>query len=185
MDKSLLSPQLPEQLPDPEAFARVWQRVMPDQSHSPLVLCPPADAVSSRSTPENDGNAPLYELLHELSESILDCRKYARRGGTAGRTLSTLAADQSRSLRPLSALWFLRTGTPFSPDHPPEKTLLPLPDFLRHEYQLCRRFQQTCTTLLDGETDPCFLKILLDFQADSCRQAELLCTLLIQFISTP
>ena len=173
MENSLIS----SPLPDRETFARVWQRVMPEPGSSPLRLRPPKGDSTLTA-----GTEPLLTpLLESLSRSLSACQRQSRQGGPAARNLSVLSAGQRQSLRQLSALFYLRTGAEFHPSPAAEK-LLPLPCFLRREYLLCRRLEALAAQLAQGEQDPCFFRILQEFQADSRRWAALLCTLLSQFL---
>lgn len=160
-------------LPDAETFARVWQRVMPEPDSSPLRLCPPGEISPSRP--------PLVPLLEGLSAGSSACRKQARCGGSLRPALVSLSAQQRQSFRRLAALHYLRTGSVFCPDPEPNGPVS-RPEFLRREYLLCCRLRQYAADLARQETDPCFLRILQDFQGDCRRWAGFFFTFLEQFL---
>ena len=135
---------LPAPLPDPEAFQRVWDRVMPDPALSPIVPVSPSPPASGQDVP--------LRLL-ELAAGRWDlCRALARRGGPWGRTLSAMAGDCRRQVRQLAALQFLLTGAAPLTHRSKELPLPPLPQALRQQYiqctawcRLCREWESTCT----------------------------------------
>ena len=104
---------------DPEVFARVWSRVMPDQALSPIQPALPALRSPAQTAPApsclGEGSAryvpQLEALMDQLHAALGSVRQLARRGGgRASRLLASLAADQQRQLRRLSAAYFLITG---------------------------------------------------------------------------
>ena len=103
---------------DPEVFARVWSRVMPDQALSPIQPALPAlrSPALAASAPEpspapsclGEGSAryapQLKALMDQLHTALSSVRQLARRGGgRAARLLASLATDQQRQLRRLAA----------------------------------------------------------------------------------
>ena len=109
---------------DPEVFARVWSRVMPDQALSPIQPALPALRSPAQTAPApsclGEGSAryvpQLEALMDQLHAALGSVRQLARRGGgRASRLLASLAADQQRQLRRLSAAYFLITGRRYAP----------------------------------------------------------------------
>ena len=109
---------------DPEVFARVWSRVMPDQALSPIQPALPALRSPAQTAPApsclGEGSAryvpQLEALMDQLHAALGSVRQLARRGGgRASRLLASLAADQQRQLRRLSAAYFLITGRLYAP----------------------------------------------------------------------
>ena len=115
---------------DPEVFARVWSRVMPDQALSPIQPALPAlrSPALAASAPEpspapsclGEGSAryapQLEALMDQLHTALSSVRQLARRGGgRAARLLASLATDQQRQLRRLAAAYFLITGRRYAP----------------------------------------------------------------------
>ena len=95
---------------DPEVFARVWSRVMPDQTLSPIQPALPALRSPAQTAPApsclGEGSAryvpQLEALMDQLHAALGSVRQLARRGGgRASRLLASLAADQQRQLRRL------------------------------------------------------------------------------------
>ena len=121
---------------DPEVFARVWSRVMPDQALSPIQPALPALRSPAQTAPApsclGEGSAryvpQLEALMDQLHAALGSVRQLARRGGgRASRLLASLAADQQRQLRRLSAAYFLITGRRYAPKGPPPLDRCPPP----------------------------------------------------------
>lgn len=122
---------------DPEVFARVWRRVMPEEEQSPIALGAARREEQSRPEEEREARqeAPLQEeppqeeelpclgeqsqvyvpLLEErMEQAHWGGQSYQaltrRMQGAAGRQVSILAAEQQRYVRQLGAVYFLLTG---------------------------------------------------------------------------
>lgn len=127
---------------DPETFRRVWERVMPDQKNSPIVVPPapnggktpprpgerertgrpgPGPGWSGPGAPRREETAArgdeeaLHRLMDLAQEGVLSAQTLVRRGGNRGKSLTILAEDDRRALRRLSALCFLTTGRRYQP----------------------------------------------------------------------
>ncbi len=94
---------------DGETFRRVWERVMPDQSLSPVVV--------RETTPPPSGEDYIGQL-----EGVIDgvhqwlCRLEVLSRQNGGRTaLRTLAEGERRQLRRLDGLYFLLSGSRYTP----------------------------------------------------------------------
>ncbi len=103
--------------PDGETFRRVWNRVMPDQSLSPVVI---------RETVREGEKTPVdgQHYIKGIEELMEGSRGWQRRWeglakrhqtGKTALALRTLAAAEGRQIRRLSALYFLLTGGRYQP----------------------------------------------------------------------
>ena len=172
---------------DPEVFARVWSRVMPDQALSPIQPALPAlrSPALAASAPEpspapsclGEGSAryatQLKALMDQLHTALSSVRQLARRGGgRAARLLASLATDQQRQLRRLAAAYFLITGRRYAPKGQGTCSSGPLSSALR---ALFRQAQQ-CAAQAAGlartvSDDPCLSRLLEDIQDEAQSHA--------------
>ena len=159
---------------DPETFRRVWERVMPDQKNSPIVVppTPTSGKIQSRPTerertgrPGPGPSAPrqsavhreaaalkgdeaaLHRLMDLAQEGVLSAQELSRRGGSRAKGLAVLAADNRRALRRLSAACFLATGHRHQPNgvvRPWQGTLV---QGLRERFWWELRWVQACREL--------------------------------------
>ncbi len=194
--------ELIRQQPGPEVFRRVWDRVMPDQRDSPLVLAAPPGgeevppAPASEPAPEpapspaepplclgeasQPDTAALSALMDRARENLSAAWALARRrslqGG--GRALSELAADHSRATRQLSAAYFLITGTRYRPAE--HKTALPasLPLALRDQFVREQRWERICRRAAEAAADPCLRELYLELAQDGALHAGTIRSLL-------
>ena len=134
---------------DPEVFARVWSRVMPDQALSPIQPALPALRSPAQTAPApsclGEGSAryvpQLEALMDQLHAALGSVRQLARRGGgRASRLLASLAADQQRQLRRLSAAYFLITGRRYAPKGQGAAPSGPLSSALRTLFQQAQQW---------------------------------------------
>ena len=92
-------PQLELPLPDRETFERVWRRVMPDQSRSPVAV----DGPEARGTEAAEGEAAsrppiqpqrdealLTELMELAWSGMSSAQALVRRMGNRARQLSSI-----------------------------------------------------------------------------------------------
>ncbi len=185
--------ELIRQQPGPEVFKRVWDRVMPDQKDSPLVLSPipreeaavfaPQQAPASETAPPPAPEEPalclgeasqgdveaLTELMVRARENLAAGQALARRGG--GRTLSALAADHRRALRQLSAARFLITGKPFRPEGRAAALPASLPLALREQFVREQRWERACRAAARSAADPCLRELYLELAQDGALHA--------------
>ena len=154
---------------DPEAFRRVWARVMPDQKNSPIVVkpsegnaaqAPPADVSpaereiqsepaasgSSQGTgPDGEnGEENLRQLIDLAEEGAQAVQTMARRAGSGASQLSGLTADHRRALRQLSAAYFLETGQRYQPKSRTPVRSKGLIQALREQYLWEQQWAQAC-----------------------------------------
>lgn len=123
-------PVAPElEIRDPETFARVWRRVMPDQALSPVEPMAVAERISAPQAtgPDAPGQEgalarTLEELMALLRTGAWQCQALGRRAGRGGGGLSAMAREQAQALRRLAACHFLCTGEHYLP-----RTVRPAP----------------------------------------------------------
>lgn len=184
-------PLIPAGMPDRETFERVWRRVMPDQSYSPLSLSPPTPdpaptKVQAPAPPATGGEADLLALLMErLLQECTALQQLARLSPCGGRRLSTLAADCRISCRHLAAARFLLTGESFHPQPVAASPSPSVPLSIREQCLAAKETRELCARGAAQIQDP-LLRELLDRQAqDAEKRANQLLTLLEQLISIP
>ena len=157
---------------DPEVFARVWSRVMPDQALSPIQPALPALRSPAQTAPApsclGEGSAryvpQLEALMDQLHAALGSVRQLARRGGgRASRLLASLAADQQRQLRRLSAAYFLITGRRYAPKGQGAAPSGPLSSALRTLFQQAQQCAAQAAVLARTVSDdPCLSRLLED-----------------------
>lgn len=95
---------IPDLVPDAEVFRRVWARVMPDQTLSPVVAGPPPGGDRPpKPAAQRDG---LEELLETLDVGLGLAGELSRRTAQ-GRALWE---SMNKSAARVRSGWFLRTG---------------------------------------------------------------------------
>ena len=128
-----------ELMPDEEMFRRVWKRVMPDESISPIALRRPGDH-SDRPEPPRPGpqrpNRPggdeglLRQMLEETDRSLFALDSAVRRQpGTRG-----LWESLNGSAMQLRSAWFLLTGRRWRPGARDSGRIMPVGQLLREQY---------------------------------------------------
>lgn len=149
------APLYPQHL-DPEAFRRVWNRVMPDQKDSPIVLAPPTPRKQppNPSPPAAPPKAPdLPELLEELRSALLQAQLLARRTG-GNRALLQLAAHRQQALRQLNTAWFLTTGRRFRSHTQPVPPSGDLAQALREQFLWEQKWARDTLAAAEAAKDP-------------------------------
>ena len=166
MEEQLPGLELP--LPDQETFERVWKRVMPDQSLSPVTVgaAGAAPAPQQAAAPPGDGDLRL-SLLERGRAGAARAQALLRRAGGRSRPLSELSADHQRALRQLSALYFLLTGENCpAGEAPSPRELLPLPQALREQYLWEREWSGACLQGSRAAGDPALRELLEELAQD-------------------
>lgn len=177
---------------DPEVFARVWSRSCPTR---PSV---PSSPRSLRSVPRRrppprppvSGRAParyvpqLEALMDQLHAALGSVRQLARRGGgRASRLLASLAADQQRQLRRLSAAYFLITGRRYAPKGQGAAPSGPLSSALRTLFQQAQQCAAQAAVLARTVSDdPCLSRLLEDIQDEAQSHAAQIRVLLEELL---
>lgn len=194
MDAPNTSPQLSLQPFDPEVFQRVWQRVMPDQSHSPIVVEPPLPAAvpALSPVPKNTPQHPeclgegslswaqtLQALMDETQSLSWALQRFSRRyPGRASRVFSGLSARLSREGRRLSAAYFLITGERYAPRQSAAPLNGPLDQGVRALFQLFRRRAAQLQGTSQMVEDPCLKQLLQELEDQAEASARQLRSLL-------
>ena len=177
---------------DPEVFARVWSRVMPDQALSPIQPALPALRSPAQTAPApsclGEGSAryvpQLEALMDQLHAALGSVRQLARRGGgRASRLLASLAADQQRQLRRLSAAYFLITGRRYAPKGQGAAPSGPLSSALRTLFQQAQQCAAQAAVLAwTVSDDPCLSRLLEDIQDEAQSHAAQIRVLLEELL---
>ena len=134
-----------EQLvPDAEMFARVWKRVMPDESMSPIVVHPPGATEPpkplSAEQGSREGRVWLGEILEELDEGNIRAAEILRRDPGAW----PLRDSMQKSAAQLRAAWLLLTGTRWKSRGSRYPTGGSTEKLLREQYLWEVRFSDLC-----------------------------------------
>ena len=163
---------------DPEVFARVWSRVMPDQALSPIQPALPALRSPAQTAPApsclGEGSARYVPQLEALAR---------RGGGRASRLLASLAADQQRQLRRLSAAYFLITGRRYAPKGQGAAPSGPLSSALRTLFQQAQQCAAQAAVLARTVSDdPCLSRLLEDIQDEAQSHAAQIRVLLEELL---
>jgi hypothetical protein len=193
MEQPLDLPVLPEQPLDPEVFRRVWDRVMPDQNNSPLVVVPPSlpkEPPAPVPTPEEPplclgeqskgDTEALKHLMEQAAENIAAGQSLTRRNSAFQRSLSALTADHRRAMRQLSAAFFLITGQRFRPA-PPSLSLPPaLPLALRAQFVREQKWERACLRSAQTVGDSCLKELCQELAQDGVLHTGVIRSLLEQ-----
>lgn len=199
METSQLDPKLSLQPFDPEVFQRVWNRVMPDQDHSPIAMDAPAQpAVPALSpapeqppeTPPSapltclgEGSRPYTQAIRDMTDQtrgfLRSLQSLSRRSGSrAARVLSGIAGDLRREERRLSTAHFLITGERYSPSQAGAAPSGPLPLALRTLFQQLHQRAAQARAAAQGMGDPCLQQLFQDLAEDAEFYAQRLRALL-------
>lgn len=154
---------------DPETFRRVWQRVMPDQSGSPISLSPapemgrlkppspaprPHQTQPRPSRPPEGEEARLRRLMDLAQSGMAAGLRLARRNGNRTRSLAPLSESCRRGLRRLSAAHFLLTGRRYLPRVQPVHSSTPLDMALRERFLWEQQWVRACLQGAEESDDP-------------------------------
>lgn len=136
--------------PDAETFRRVWKRVMPDESLSPIAVhTSPRGRTAPPPTPcapEPEGEEELLRaMLENLEEGTAGAGELLRRAPMARPLVQSLNA----SLRRARSAWFLLTGRRWEGKRRTVNANRPLGALLREQYlrelelsRLCRETEK-------------------------------------------
>ena len=165
---------------DPEVFARVWSRVMPDQALSPIQPALPALRSPAQTAPApsclGEGSARYVPQLEALMDQL-----HAALGSV--RLLASLAADQQRQLRRLSAAYFLITGRRYAPKGQGAAPSGPLSSALRTLFQQAQQCAAQAAVLARTVSDdPCLSRLLEDIQDEAQSHAAQIRVLLEELL---
>lgn len=199
METSQLDPKLSLQPFDPEVFQRVWNRVMPDQSRSPIAMdapsqpAVPALSPAPEQPPETapqvpltclgEGSRPYTQAIRDMMDQtrgfLRSLQALSRRSGSrAARVLSGIAGDLRREERRLSTAHFLITGERYSPSQTGAAPSGPLPLALRTLFQQLHQRAAQARAAAQGMGDPCLQQLFQDLGEDAEFYAQRLRALL-------
>ena len=199
METSQLDPKLSLQPFDPEVFQRVWNRVMPDQSRSPIAMdapsqpAVPALSPAPEQPPETapqvpltclgEGSRPYTQAIRDMMDQtrgfLRSLQALSRRSGSrAARVLSGIAGDLRREERRLSTAHFLITGERYSPSQTGAAPSGPLPLALRTLFQQLHQRAAQARAAAQGMEDPCLQQLFQDLAEDAEFYAQRLRALL-------
>lgn len=153
----------PLSVPDREMFERVWKRVMsegepPLSGPAELPLPVPAQSQPVPAVRETQGMQDLARLLRDTAQDYTALSRTAP--AAAARLLRTLAAEQQQSLRQLSAVCFLLTGSalPHMPGSRPPVRMTPAA--LRELFLQERQCRQALANAAEQTREPMLLELL-------------------------
>ena len=201
METSQLDPKLSLQPFDPEVFQRVWNRVMPDQSRSPIAMDAPSQPVVPALSPApeqppetapqvpltclGEGSRPYTQAIRDMMDQtrgfLRSLQSLSRRSGSrAARVLSGIAGDLRREERRLSTAHFLITGERYSPSQTGAVPSGPLPLALalRTLFQQLHQRAAQARAAAQGMGDPCLQQLFQDLGEDAEFYAQRLRALL-------
>ena len=182
--------------PDKETFERIWQRVMPDQSLSPVVVAQDttpvihnhvttAEPVQQGEVLEAEDDVQILEQM--LGEMMLQWHhlQYISKKSTGGmmRALIALTEREDKQIRKLTALYFLMTGV--VPNYPSQgisrsETLTTL---LRRFFLQEEQWHRTLHHLSEQWDDSCFYEVFIELSQGTEAQCRGICGLLANFTS--
>lgn len=180
-----------ELTPDAETFRRVWQRVMPDAEHSPIVVHSPgkeqgkqrAASVPPRPQPQPQpqpkpeepagDESGLRKLLQELDEGLGTVAAIVRRQPGAWPLRDSIR----KSAAQVRAAWFLLTGRRWNrPQGMGQGGELGA--LLRRQYVWEIRFSQLCRELEQTLQAGDLREILPELEGESRRRRSMIRSLL-------
>jgi len=172
------TPLSPQHL-DPDVFRRVWNRVMPDQKDSPIVLSPAKPGRTPAPPPPKPQPAPPTpeQLLEQLRSAVLQAQVLARRTG-GNRALAQLSAHRQQDLRRLSAAWFLSTGRRLQSHGQPPPPPADLAQALREQFLWEQAWQRNTLAAAEQLVDPALAQQLRDLSQNSQPRLRTIRTLL-------
>lgn len=166
-----------EQLvPDAEMFARVWKRVMPDESGSPIVVHPPERERKEPKPPQTppppvkEDREWLREMLTEMDEGSARVGEILRRDPGAW----PLGDSMRKSAAQLRAAWFLLTGERWRSAGRGQPSGGSMEGLLREQYLRELRFSELCRQAAGHLRHGDLAEILSEQEAASGRRRRML-----------
>lgn len=138
-------------VPDDETFRRVWQRVMPEERNSSIVVRPPMGnrTAPPRPKPERPGERNELEDLLRMLDEGLGLAGELRRRRMEGRAIWESLHKSAARVR---SVWFLRTGRRWDTRPVPPPRGMDLRQLVRRQYLWEQEFSDRCRALeRDGE----------------------------------
>lgn len=183
---------------DRELFQRVWSRVVPEGTQSPIRMEAPPVAQPQQSlvpmVPREeppvdclgDGAQSDVPRLEELArQAVHDGRVYQalvrRAGGAAARVLAGMAADQRRHAKKLAAAYFLITGQRWQGPTPEvERAGQELMLVLREQYMAEQRGAAVAQAAAQETDDRCLGQLFDELAREKQDHARVIRALLEQ-----
>ncbi len=177
-----------ELAPDEETFRRVWQRVMPDESISPIVVHRPGPGQpSQRPTqrppqrpPENRPDGPerderlIRQMLEELENAMARMGAVVRRQPRARPIWESL----NRSAARLRTLWYLITGDRWVVRPRRETFSAPVDRLLREQYLWEISFSRLCREGMEKQREEETRELMPELEQASRRRRGMIRNLL-------
>lgn len=168
----------------------VKESVPPAPAPTPAEALPPA-VLPGWPTQENNpclgpASAVYGGLLQcFIEDELSDQRTYhamaKRTGGSQGKILSGIAADELRHAKRLSAAYFLISGVRFWPEQPIPALTGAYPALLRIRFQAEQRGESSYRTAAAGCSDPCLCSLFLELAEEEGEHTRLIRTILERF----
>lgn len=165
-------------MPDRETFLRVWKRVMPDDSVSPIAIAPPPPPEVRRAeNPVRGNKAPGWEqLLSVMDEGLAGGMELARRWPGTGPVLDSLRS----SARQIRGAYFLQSGRHWPGSGRTERVREPIPTLLRQQYIWEIRWSDLCRQAEEGMERKDEREVLGELEEQSAKRRRMLRNLLAQ-----
>lgn len=211
MEENMMTPAMPEEMCscDRETFERVWRRVMPDGTNSPIQIDPPADEQAREMhmlqpemglvLPRREEMRPGHDvvclghasqqytdLLKEMTDGETeDMRTYQalsrKAGGNGSKVLGAMAADERRHAKRLSTAYFLITGERYqSPNMNGTRPPMDLMTGLREQFIQEQRGAAAYQGAAQETTDPCLRQLYQEIAREEQAHARMIRNLLEQ-----
>lgn len=194
---------------DREAFCKVWARVMPDQSESPIAVGPPETLTpgaglqpvprcSCETVPPVGGCLKEEQTLclgpgssadaQRIAEQM-DMAKYGalygqllsrKSSGNCARAMANLAADHRMAVKRLSAAYFLITGRRYRPRTPVLELPASVPLALRELFLWEQKWEQCSLQAGEKTGDPCLKSLYEELGQEGALHAGTIRSLLEQ-----
>ena len=165
-----------ELVPDAELFARVWKRVMPDESMSPIEVHRPEGHVPKEKGPAvppkpgRDDRAWLREVLEEMEAGLARGGDILRRDPGAW----PLEENMRKSAAQLRAAWLLLTGERWRGRPAPRPHRGSMEDLLREQYLWELRFSGLCRQAGEGMKRSDAAEIMPEQERESMKRRRML-----------
>lgn len=165
-----------ELAPDEETFRRVWKRVMPDESASPIVVHTPGQAAVSEPPPrmEAQDETILREMLVLLEMGLSASELVVRRQPGAWPLKESL----QRSAGQAKSVWFLMTGQQWKNRGRQRTENLPQGHLLREQYIRELQFSKLCRENASRAEEEGLREIVPALEAASGRRRKMIRNLL-------
>lgn len=163
-------------VPDAEMFARVWKRVMPDESGSPIVVHPPEGERKEPKPPQSPPK-PVKEEREWLREMLTEMEAGSARLGEILRRdpgAWPLGDSMGKSTAQLKGAWFLLTGERWRNTGRRQSVGGSMEALLREQYLRELRFSELCREAEEHLRRGDLAEIVSEQEAASSRRRRML-----------